>query len=58
MKLSKIRYGRTYNLGNYQSARFEAEGDLEDDENPDDAWMELFAQVDHARLLAEKERSS
>ena len=49
----KLRYGRTFNLGGYQSERIELERDIPDDFPEDEAYELLRAAV--LRLQARRE---
>lgn len=54
MKIITVTYGRTVNLGNYESARLDATAEVERGETPEDAlgrlreWIE--AQVENERM--------
>ena len=45
-KVVRIRYGKTFNLGNYQSERFEVEADLHENEQLHEAFAVLKMLVD------------
>jgi len=44
----KLRYGRTYNMGNYQSERFEVEHDFTDDTTIEDAVLVMAVELEKA----------
>lgn len=41
MKVTEVSFGITVNLGNYESARFDATARVADDESPDEAMRML-----------------
>ena len=45
-KFTTINYGRTFNLGNYESSRIDITCELGPKDKVDDAFQELFYQVE------------
>ena len=45
MKITEISYGRTKNLGNYQSERLDVTAEVGDEENPTTTYQQLKAWV-------------
>lgn len=48
----KLRYGRTYNMGNYQSERIEVEQDFQDDTSIDVAMGILIKEIEDAHVAS------
>ena len=48
----KLRFGRTYNMGNYQSERIEVERDYPDETTFDDAMAKLMLDVEKAHAIS------
>lgn len=46
IKITKITYSRTVNLGNYESARVEATAEVQDGENPNKVAAKLALWVE------------
>ena len=46
MKITKVNYGRTYNLGEYNSERLDLEAELAEGDSPQTVWTALADQAD------------
>ena len=45
MKVNEVSYGRTFNLGNYESLRVEMKASVDDGEDPKEVAKKLAAEV-------------
>jgi len=50
MKITKVNYGRTINMGNYESVRIDLTADIEEGEN----WREALETLKEKMLKEEK----
>ncbi|MGB1373608.1 MAG: hypothetical protein ACPG6R_10840 [Aequoribacter sp.] len=55
MKVRSVKFGRTKNIGNYQSARASCEIELEGNDTPEEAFAIAEAQVNEM-LYGDKDR--
>ena len=44
-KVTEVRLDRTYNLGNYESAKIGLTAEVDDGETPEDVFEDLLAEI-------------
>src|SRR4051794_12047276 len=59
MAIDRVSYGMTYNIGNYQSERFDCEVRLEEGQTPEQGieQAKLFVAAAHATAEAQRQRA-